>query len=306
MSIIVSDPTRWFVFQYPLSFDENSDESFFQSPYSNPYNTWDEDDYDANYDRETSYVHYIALKNSFFYNSLDEYKLPYLFQTECIQQECVIEGSNGEIIGYESELYEHTLMEMQDIDVRQVFIQRGLEYFKRDSKYLSLFLDFHYEVYSGNLSDWLDYVQQIFKNIDECVTSDTPSLIVLRLCKSANDWIAKKRKELATVLTLQPTEIPTLENEELRIELDTEGHKIVMLKELGIIDDIEQRLKNKNPNISAKEISIFLSSVMGVNSETIRKALSGYGQNTKDDPKTQKAIKKVKSEMAKWGIDLRI
>lgn len=320
MSITVSDPTRWFVFQYPRSFDEDSDESFFQSPYSNPYHTWDKDDYDANYDRETSYVNHTAFKNSFFYNSLHEYKLPYLFQTECIQQEYDIEGNYGKILGYENELYEHTLMEMVDVDISRAFIQRGLEYFKKGSKYLPLFLDFHYEVYNGNLSEWLEHIEQIFKNINEYVEWNTPKLIILKLCKNANNWIAEKRKELAaltnplpteeptnkttTLTTQQPIEVTTPESEETRIELDKKGHKIVMLKELGIIDDIKQRLKNKNPNISAKEISIFLSSVMGIKSETIRKALSGYEQNTKDDPKTKLAITKVKSELIKLGINL--
>ena len=44
--------------------------------------------------------------------------------------------------------------------------------------------------------------------------------------------------------------------------------------------------------------------LQGKKIEAVRKGISGYGQGTKDNPKTLKALNKVKSELLKFGIEL--
>ncbi len=75
-----------------------------------------------------------------------------------------------------------------------------LEHHYREGSVQS-FLDYHFVKFTSNLSEWLDFVEQIISNIDsyeyQTFWGAMPQIVILKIKKQANDWIVEKRKELA-------------------------------------------------------------------------------------------------------------
>lgn len=95
-------------------------------------------------------------------------------------------------------------------------------------------------------------------------------------------------------------------DEVIQPELTAISHKVVLLYELGIIEYLTKVRNEKYPTLSNKQFAKLIGFILGIkgNSETIRKCISGYGQHTKDDPKSKKALKAVKAELSKIDVVL--
>lgn len=285
---IVSDPTRYFVFKYP--------EGFLT------YGTF-------------SYIHsspYLISTEWSLYFKIPRFCLPYNYHSEPVYREGVedsIEKALGLPIPDEYILeYEHTLVDMTEFDVNTAFVKRAIEYYNydmnNDSCVIYEYLDFHYSEYHYELNDWLEYVSKVFKDIKKYIK--IPQLSALRVRALVNGWIDVKRNELAKLEG--KTEVVD-ETTELDAELEKKitGHKVVLLHELGVIEHLQKLCKEKNPTMSHTKFAELVGLILGLQSkksETVRKCISGYGQGTKDDPKTSNALTTVKSKLLKFGIEL--
>lgn len=296
MALIVSDPTRYFVFEFPKNFSPFEEEPY-RTEYSNPY-----------------------LKPDPFGSvfEISIFHLPYDFHSEPIYTEDVEHFAGQEIPDNYIFEYEHTLVEMTEQDVKKAFLKRAFEYYGYDLNeedslgewYIYRFLDYHYSLYHYDLDNWLDYVLQVFKDSSKYIKK--PQLTELKLRNKVNEWIVERRIELSRLNGESiEQQTPTVEVFEETIELDTElektAHKVVLLHELRVIEHLQKLCKEKNPTMSHTKFAELIGFILGLQGkkiEAVRKGLSGYGQKTRDDPKTKDALKKVKSELLKFGIEL--
>lgn len=198
--------------------------------------------------------------------------------------------------------FEPTIEEVE-IEMSEILI----EIYKKD--FLFEFLDYHFNNCFESTEDFLNYFNIFLKKY-------YPSNVAafLDMSKKLRQWLNNKLDVYRIHLDEESKDnfwfqqLPTVEvdekNTEIQLELDISGHKIVFLKELGVIDFLNKVFKAKNPSLNQTEFSKLLAPIIGINSETLRKGLSGYGQKTKDDPKSKDALNKVKSELLKFGIEL--
>ncbi|NBB18050.1 hypothetical protein GVN20_01670 [Runella sp. CRIBMP] len=294
MTITAHDPISYFVFFPPKGFQ---DADLIKGPiryiHPNPYLISDE----------------WGVKFEIF-----KFCLPYDFHSKPVYKEGADFFTDEPIPNDYILEYKHTLVKMTESDVNKAFIKRAVEYYDMDrydespseSWYIHDYLHFHYSHYHYDLNNWLEYISQVFKEINKYI--QLPQLYVLQIRKLVNNWIAEKRTELSELNGETIEQLPAVkaikENAETQLELDSAGHKLVFLKELGVIDHLKNYCKAKKPSLNDTEFSKLLAPIIGINPDTIRKGLSGYGQGTNDDPKTQKALQKVKSELIKFGIEL--
>ncbi len=221
---------------------------------------------------------------------------------------------NGMVIKRPIE-YRHTLVEMTEFDVNQIFFKRALQYYDIDKRNNLIaystrkFLDFHFSSYSDTSEKWLDHISTLVNDIHKYV--NISEIVTLRFRKLVNDWVERKREELAELKGLTVNQISSMntleENEESSISIEKTTHKLVLLHELGVIECLQKVRKEKNPNLSDTQFAELVGSILGLQGkqiETVRKGISGYGRGGKDDPKTAKAFTKVKSELIKFGIEI--
>ena len=209
MSIIVPpDPTRWFKFQYPKDavFEEEmyfSDTDYsFESQYKDPYLVFDsvgEHITRGTVDEPNHFYSHEDYLSFYSESTLFGFHLPYWFNTVPLYDDAPPhEAITKEDLSYRVKGYEHTLLEMWEVNVQIIFAKRSAEYFKKGE--LIEFLNFHYEYYgkrSTDLDEWLIYVEDIFKTISDY--HPLSYLDYLKMRKQANDWITEKRKELAAL-----------------------------------------------------------------------------------------------------------
>ncbi len=139
------------------------------------------------------------------------------------------------------------------------------------------------------------------------------SIVELRLKKKLVSWHNEKVNELENLLSFptEPTQPPaaaTAEPPEVTaLDITKVAHKVVLFHELGVIEPLKRFCQSKNPTLSDTQFADLVGSMMGFQGkqlETVRKALSGYGQGGSGDVKSAAAINKVKSELMKFGIEL--
>ena len=128
-------------------------------------------------------------------------------------------------------------------------------------------------------------------------------------------WIRDKKTEIYKDLeveknfkkSLKPPAAAVGEPEFTEIELTAVAHKVVLFHELGIIEPLKKLCRSKNPTLSDTQFADLVGSMMGFRDkqlETVRKALSAYGQGKSGDVKSKAAMNNVKSQLMKFGIDL--
>jgi hypothetical protein len=91
------------------------------------------------------------------------------------------------------------------------------------------------------------------------------------------------------------------------IKLTKVAQKLILLHELGVVDQLRKRVQRDVPNFSDAALSKILAAFMGdeINEETIRKGLSSYGHSgVRGNVKTMKAFNEVKSYLQRFGIKL--
>lgn len=91
------------------------------------------------------------------------------------------------------------------------------------------------------------------------------------------------------------------------ISLDSVSHKVLLYDEIGIIDHVKSKYKNELNNNS--QLAKFLAGLMNINDaaeiHNMSKILSRLGSKSKKKPENKKSIKIIKSELAKFGIDVK-
>lgn len=85
------------------------------------------------------------------------------------------------------------------------------------------------------------------------------------------------------------------------------AHKILLLHELGIIDFLKDRFFSLDQNLrTGTDMANMIATIINEsNSGTVRKAIDGLTSKSKSNIITTTGIRKVKSYLAKFGIDLR-
>lgn len=140
-----------------------------------------------------------------------------------------------------------------------------------------------------------------FKILTEMLDNANELLI---LAETIQETLNNTRK----LLTETSLKMNTLEeNEESSILIEKTTHKLVLLHELGVIECLQKVRKEKNPNLSDSQFADLVGSILGLQGKqitTVRKGISGYGRGGQDDPKTDRAFRKVKSELIKFGIEI--
>ena len=137
------------------------------------------------------------------------------------------------------------------------------------------------------------------------------SIVWLRLKAKIIKWHDGKIKELNSLLSTAPIiEQPAEAEEETELtplEITAVAHKVVLFHELGVIDPLKIFCKSKNPTLTDNQFADLVGSMMGFQGKqlgTVRKALSGYSHAGAGSVKSKAAMKKVRSQLIEFGLDI--
>lgn len=166
-----------------------------------------------------------------------------------------------------------------------------------------------YEIIAEIKNRYRNQYNSIFENKDKIIIDDSfadLSMIMWEELSIANlyEYLLKNVFIEEEVLS---NPVPLEDILETNLELEKTAHKIVLLHELGVIGHLQKLREQKNSTLSDTKFAELIGLILGLQGkkiEAVRKGISGYGQGTKDDPKTPTALQKVRSELLKFGIEL--
>lgn len=282
---------RYFIFDdtiLPSDFEEGGD-----------YEWDDETGYLLTGDGER-YYHVSSREDSF---GDSPYLIPWIYEVEPL-------GGNSDL--YQYALYPNAISSksLEIIAVVKYLLRVDKESANRQGKGITVESILEYQLdRQFSAIQFLDYLKTGVKEYN----FHSFSIAWLRLKKKILTWHNEKVNELKNLLgflteSTQPAAAEEVEETELTpLEITAVAHKVVLFHELGIIEPLKKLCKNKNPTLSDKKFAKLVGGIMGFQGtqiETIRKALSGYGQGGESDVRSRAALDKVKSELMKFGIEL--
>lgn len=171
---------------------------------------------------------------------------------------------------------------------------------------LDRYLDKILEIETGIIKELIDENYSELRILDflEIANSHLPLDSEIKNFESLKNHFRFIKKQLVIYQKLKVDIINSYS--ESVISLDNISHKILLLDEIGIIEFIKKKYKKELENNT--ELAKFLAGIMNVNDAkeiyNISRILSRINTNSKKKPENKTSIKVIKSELAKFGIEI--